>query len=553
MTALPAAPATGLELRCRGWGQEGILRMLENTLANAERPEELVVYGSTGKAARSWDSYRAIVAALRRLEKDETLLVQSGHPVAVFRTFEHSPRVLIANANLVPRWATVEEFDRLRALGLTMHGQYTAGCWAYIGSQGILQGTYETFGACAQKHFGGSLSERVVVTAGLGGMGSAQPLAVTMNGGVALVAEVDGERIARRLRTGHVDEAHDDVAAALRRCRQAAARREPLAVAVRANAADLLEQLVAEHFVPDVVTDQTSAHDLLRGYVPAGLTIEEAALLRRAEATTYRARSLDTVGRHVRAMLALLQAGAVVFDYGNDLRRAGQEAGVGDAFRIPGFVPLFIRPSFAIGRGPFRWVLLSGDVRDRRTLDDAARRLFPDDELLQRWLEQAAARVPVEGLPARICWLGHGARARMALEINRLVREGAVAAPVAITRDHLDSGSCAYPIRETEGMPDGSDAIADWPYLNALLNASCGADLVAIHQNAGSIGGSVSAGMTVVCDGSPLADERITRVFDADPGIGVVRHASAGVPEARAYLRRSGIDIPGAPLSGGDV
>lgn len=537
---------SGTEVRCRGWRQEGILRMLENTLANAERPSELIVYGGTGKLARSWESYERIVRSLEQLADDETLVVQSGHPVAIFRTFEQSPRVLIANANLVPRWATQPEFDRLGALGLTMHGQYTAGSWAYIGSQGILQGTFETFAACARAHFSGSLAGRVVCTAGLGGMSSAQPLGVTMNGGVALIAEVDRTKIDQRLRSGHIDEAYDGVAAALARCLEAAARRQPLAVAVPANAVEVLEAIVASEFVPDVVTDQTSAHDLLRGYIPIGLDAAGASSLRDTDPETYRSRSRETVARHLAAMLTLRSRGSIVFEYGNDLRQAGREAGFERAFDIPGFVPLFVRPSFAVGRGPFRWVVLSGATADRDRIDDLAVGLFPADAALQRWIAGVRARPMTEGLPARVCWLGHGDRARMALAINALVRSGAVTAPVAITRDHLDAGSCAYPTRETEAMPDGSDAIADWPYLNALLNASCGADLVAIHQNAGSIGGSVSAGMTLICDGTASTDERIERTFDADPGIGVVRHASAGIPEAERYLETSGIQTPAA-------
>jgi urocanate hydratase len=518
--------------------------MLENTLANAERPDELIVYGSVGKAARDWASFEAIVTALRRLGDDETLVVQSGRPVAVFRSFTTSPRVVIANANLVPRYATQDEFDRLSAAGLTMHGQYTAGSWAYIGSQGILQGTFETFAAAAERFPDHSLRGRLVLTAGLGGTGSAQPVAITMNGGVALVCEVDPTRIEKRLASGHVDMALTDLDEALRRCRQAAARGEPVAVALLANAADVCEALAGQGERPDVVTDQTSAHDLLRGYVPSGLSVEAAAALRASDPAEYRRRAEATVRRHVSAVLRLQATGAVAFEYGNDLRQAALRAGCTDAMTLPGYVPLFVRPSFAIGRGPFRWVLLSGDVSDRAVADDAARRLFPDDKRLIRWLDEASSRAQVEGLPARICWLGHGARAAMALELNRLVHEGGLKAPVAITRDHLDAGSCAYPARETEAMPDGSDAIADWPYLNAMLNASCGADLVAIHQNAGMIGGSASAGMTVICDGSIETDERIRRVFEADPGLGVVRQASAGVPEAKAYLATSGIDAP---------
>ncbi len=542
--SVPVSAATGNQLRCRGWRQEGILRMLENTLANGERPQDLIIYGSTGKAARDWDSYHAIVATLKRLEDDETLAVQSGKPVAVFRSFVHSPRVVLATSNLVPRAATPEEFERLRQAGLTIHGQYTAASWAYIGSQGILQGTYETFGTCAERYFDGDLKGRIVLTGGLGGMGSAQGPAVTMNGGVALIAEIDRERIERRLATGHVDEVHTDLDRAWERCREAAAAGKPRAVALHANAADVAETAARWERLPDCVTDQTSAHNLLHGYVPSGLDVAAAARLRAADSAEYRRRAEATAARHVLALLAMMARGVAVFEYGNDLRAAALGGGVEAAFDIPGFVPLFVRPSFARGRGPMRWVLLSGEVRDREAVDDAAEALFPDDALLQRWLGLARERVPVEGLPARICWLGHGARAKMALRINELVRTGDVSAPVAITRDHLDSGACAWPRRETENMPDGSDSIADWPYLNALLNASCGADLVAIHQNAGDIGGSVSAGMTVICDGTAGADERIARVFDADPGIGVVRHADAGVPEAVDYLSRSGIDVP---------
>jgi urocanate hydratase len=516
--------------------------MLENTLANAERPDDLIVYGSTGKAARDWPSFEAIVTTLRRLGDEDTLVVQSGRPVAVFRSFPTSPRVVIANANLVPSYATQEEFDRLSAAGLTMHGQYTAGSWAYIGSQGILQGTFETFAACAERLRGGSLRGRVVLSAGLGGMGSAQPIAITMNGGVALICEVDPGRIERRLRSRHVDLALTDLDEAWRRCRDAAAGGQALAVALQANAADVCEALAARGDRPDVVTDQTSAHDLLRGYVPSGLSVDDASALRTRDPAEYRRRAEATIRRHLSAIFQLQAGGALAFEYGNDLRGAARQAGVTDAFALPGFVPLLVRPSFALGRGPFRWVLLSGDISDREVADGAARRLFPDDRRLSRWLDEASTRVRVEGLPARICWLGHGARAAMALELNRLVRDGRLRAPVAISRDHLDAGSCAYPARETEAMPDGSDAIADWPYLNALLNAACGADLVAIHQNAGMIGGSASAGMTVICDGSEETDERIRRAFDADPGLGVIRQASAGVPEAKAYLATSGID-----------
>ena len=534
-------PQGGNTLRCRGWRQEGILRMLENTVANGERPEDLIIYGSTGQAARDWPSYHAIVDCLCKLGDDETLVVQSGKPVAVFRSYTTSPRVVLATCNLVPRWATLDEFERLRAAGLTIHGQYTAASWAYIGSQGIMQGTFEVFGACATRYFGGSLAGRVVLSGGLGGMGSAQPPAITMNGGVALIVEIDPSRIARRLETGHVEEAFDDLGTAWRRCRAAAAAGEARSFALLANAADVCEHFAAGDERPDCVTDQTSAHNLLHGYVPAGLTIEEARRLRAADPQTYRRRAGETAARHLRALLALRDDGVPCFEYGNDLRAAGLAHGVTDAFDLPGFVPLFVRASFARGRGPVRWVLLSGDPADQRAADDAARELFPDDVLLQRWLELAEKWAPIEGLPARTCWLAYGARAAMMLRMNEMVARGELGAPVAVTRDHLDSGASAWPARETENMPDGSDAIGDWPYLNAMLNVAGGADLVAIHQNAGDIGGSISAGMTVILDGTDETAERASRVFASDPGIGVVRHADAGVPEAVEFLQGSDI------------
>lgn len=534
---------TGTALRCQGWRQEGILRMLENTLANGERPEDLIIYGSTGQAARDWPSYHAIVDILKSLADDETLVVQSGKPVAIFRTYTNSPRVVLATSNLVPRWAKREVFDRLRAEGLTIHGQYTAASWAYIGSQGIMQGTFETFAACAERYFGGQLKGRIALTAGLGGMSSAQPPAVTMNGGVALVVEIDPSRIARRLDTGHVDEAFDDLEIAWARCREQARRGQPGAFALLANAADVCEHFAHADDKPDFVTDQTSAHNLLHGYVPSGLTMAEALELRQRDPDDYLRRSHATVARHVRALLMLQYHGIPVFEYGNDLRAAALAAGVEDAFDLPSFVPLFVRPSFARGRGPVRWVLLSGDVADQAVADQAARELFPDDAQLQTWLRIAPGRVPIEGLPARTCWLAYGARRLMMARLNQLVASGAVTAPIAVTRDHLDSGACAYPRRETEAMPDGSDVIGDWPYLNAMLNVAGGADLVAIHQNAGDIGGSISAGMTVVLDGSQETDGRIDRVFTSDPGIGVVRHADAGVPEAVEFL--AGSDIRG--------
>ncbi|UOR02169.1 urocanate hydratase [Leucobacter allii] len=535
------SPGVGQELRCRGWRQEGILRMLENTLHNAERPEDLVVYGGIGKAARDHASLDAIIAALHDLGDTETLVVQSGRPVAVMPTSLVAPRVLIANANLVPRAATREEFFRLSDAGLTMHGQYTAGSWAYIGGQGIVQGTFETFAAAAERAFGGDLRGRIVLTAGLGGMGQPQGRAVRMNGGVALIAELNRALVEQRRASGAVDEVFDDLDSAWRRAEELARAGTARVLAVTQNAADVAERLAGTGRIPAIATDQTSAHDLLNGYLPAALTFEEAGRLRLADPEAYLRRSEATVLRHVSALLSLQRQGSVVFEYGNDIRQAARRLGHEDADAIPGFVPEYIRPSFGVGRGPFRWVCLSGSIADRDRLDRAARSLFPDDARLNTWLDRAADETPIEGLPARICWLGHGQRRAMALEINRLVSTGELSGPVAITRDHLDSGSCAYPTRETEKMPDGSDVIADWPYLNAMLNVAGGADLVAIHQNAGIIGGSVSAGMTVVLDGTDVSDARARICFENDPAIGVVRHASAGVPEALAYLPGSGI------------
>ncbi len=536
--------ATGLDLRCEGWRQEGILRMLENTVANGERPEDLIIYGSTGQAARNWESYHAIVDLLTKLKDDETLVVQSGKPVAIFPSHPGAPRVMAATSNLVPRHANREEFDRLREEGLTIHGQYTAASWAYIGSQGIMQGTYETFGACAEKFLDGDFKGKIALTGGLGGMGSAQPPAVSMNGGVALVVEIDSSRIARRLDTGHLDEAFEDFEAAWDRARTQADRGAAGAYALLGNAADVCERVAAEsdrRRQPDCVTDQTSAHNLLYGYVPSGLTIDEARALRESDPDSYLERSKETVKRHVAALASLQDQGVPVFEYGNDLRGAAFDAGLENAFDVPSFVPLFIRPSFARGRGPVRWVLLSGDVKDQQVADQAALALFPDDKRLTTWLRLAPERVPIEGLPARTCWLEYGARQKMMQKLNELVRTGEISAPVAVTRDHLDSGATAFPRRETEGMPDGSDAIGDWPYLNAMLNVAGGADMVAIHQNGGDIGGSISAGMTVIVDGSAETGERIDRVFRSDPGIGVVRHADAGVPEAEAFLADSDI------------
>ena len=537
----------GTSLTCRGWGQEAALRMLMNNLDPevAERPEDLVVYGGTGKAARSWDAFDAIVRALKQLAGDETLLIQSGKPVGVFRTHGGAPRVLIANANLVPKWATWDTFRDLEDRGLTMYGQMTAGSWIYIGSQGIVQGTYETLAEIGRRHFGGSLTGKIVVTAGLGGMGGAQPLAITMNGGVGLIVEVDPARIERRLATRYLDEQTDDLDVAVRRARDYAARGVARSIGLLANAAEALPQMVALGFVPDVVTDQTSAHDPLVGYVPDGMSLADATRLREADPAEYQRRSIDAMGRHVAAMRALQQRGAIVFDYGNNIRAQAAKAGVSDAFAIPGFVPAYIRPLFCEGKGPFRWVALSGDPEDIYTTDRAALEMFGDNDALCRWIRLAQERVQFQGLPARICWLGYGERARFGLKLNELVRTGAVKAPIVIGRDHLDTGSVASPNRETEGMLDGSDAIADWPILNALLNASAGATWVSLHHGGGvGIGYSIHAGMVIVADGTRDADERLERVLTCDPGLGVVRHADAGYPEALATARRHGVRLP---------
>jgi urocanate hydratase len=537
----------GTALTCKGWPQEAALRMLMNNLDPdvAERPDDLVVYGGSGKAARNWPSYDAIVRALTVLEHDETLLVQSGKPVGVFQTHPGAPRVLIANALLVPAWATWENFRELEHRGLTMYGQMTAGSWIYIGSQGIVQGTYETLAAVARRHFGGTLSGRLVVTAGLGGMGGAQPLASAMNGAATLVIEVDPQRIARRLATRYLDEATDSLDEALLKVGRWTRERVGRSIGLRGNAADVLPALVARGVTPDVLTDQTSAHDALNGYVPNGLTLEEANRLRDRHPDDYIARSMAAMAEHVRAMLTLKQRGAITFDYGNNLRAQAKQAGVADAFDIPGFVPEYIRPLFCEGKGPFRWVALSGDPEDIRVTDDAALEMFAHDEALVRWIHLARERVPFQGLPARILWLGYGARARFGLRINELVREGRLKAPIVIGRDHLDTGSVASPNRETEGMMDGSDAIADWPVLNALLNASSGATWVSVHHGGGvGIGYSLHAGMVIVADGTTDADEKLERVLTCDPGIGVVRHADAGYAAAIATAEREGLRIP---------
>jgi urocanate hydratase len=511
----------------------------------AERPDDLVVYGGTGRAARSWEAFDAIVHELRRLGDDETLLVQSGKPVGVFRTHRNAPRVLIANANLVPKWATWETFRDLEDRGLTMYGQMTAGSWIYIGTQGILQGTYETLAALARRHFGGSLAGTLTVTAGLGGMGGAQPLAVTMNEGVALIVEVDPRRIERRLATGYLDAATDNLETAIATVRAWQQSRTARSIALHGNAAEVLPELVTRGIVPDVVTDQTSAHDALTGYVPDGMTIAGADALRASDPVEYERRSVAAMGKHVAAMLALKRAGAVTFDYGNNIRAQAVKAGVTDAFDIPGFVPEYIRPLFCEGKGPFRWAALSGDAEDIAVTDRAALEMFSHDAPLCRWMRLAGERVQFQGLPARIFWLGYGDRARFGLKINELVRQGAIKAPIVIGRDHLDTGSVASPNRETEGMRDGSDAIADWPILNAMLNASAGATWVSLHHGGGvGIGYSIHAGMVIVADGTREADERLERVLTCDPGIGVARHADAGYSEALQTAAQHGVRIP---------
>jgi urocanate hydratase len=540
----------GATRSCKGWPQEAALRMLMNNLDPdvAERPEDLVVYGGSGRAARSWEAFDAIVETLRRLENDETLVVQSGKPVAVFRTHPWSPRVIIANALLVPAWATWDRFRDLEDRGLTMYGQMTAGSWIYIGTQGILQGTYETLAELARRHFGGTLSGRLVVTAGLGGMGGAQPLAITMNGGIALVIEVDPARIERRLATKYVDERVATLDEALARVERYRSEGTAGSIALEGNAADIIPELVRRNVIPDVLTDQTSAHDALLGYVPAGMTLTQANELRTADASEYLRRSMESMAVHVRGMLELRARGAVTFDYGNNIRAQAEKAGVRNAFDIPGFVPEYIRPLFCEGKGPFRWAALSGDPADIAATDDLALEMFAADDALCRWIRLARERVAFQGLPARIFWLGYADRARFGLAINDLVRRGIVKAPIVIGRDHLDTGSVASPNRETEGMMDGSDAIADWPVLNALLNASSGATWVSVHHGGGvGIGYSLHAGMVIVADGTREADEKLQRVLTNDPGIGVVRHADAGYKEAIATVRQHGIDMPSLP------
>jgi urocanate hydratase len=537
----------GSSLSCRGWIQEAALRMLMNNLDPevAERPDDLVVYGGTGKAARSWECFDAICRTLRTLANDETMLVQSGKPVGVFRTHEDAPRVLIANANLVGRWATWDKFRELERLGLIMFGQMTAGSWIYIGTQGILQGTYETFGAVGRTHFGGTLAGHTILTGGLGGMGGAQPLAATMNGAAILCVEVDPHRIERRLATRYLDAVAGTLDDAIAQVERAKAEQRSLSVGVEGNCADVLPELVRRGWVPDVLTDQTSAHDPLNGYVPSGLSVDAAAALRTSNPDEYVRRARASIADHVRAMLALQQAGAVTFDYGNNIRTEALDQGVANAFDIPGFVPEYVRPLFCEGKVPFRWAALSGDPADLHRTDQLVLELFPDDAHLTTWIRLAQERVAFQGLPSRICWLGQGARARFGLALNDLVKRGEISAPIVIGRDHLDTGSVASPFRETEGMRDGSDAIADWPILNALLNTASGASWVSFHHGGGvGIGNSLHAGQVIVADGTDGAARRLERVLTNDPGIGIARHADAGYEAAIATAVRHGIRLP---------
>jgi urocanate hydratase len=543
---LKGAPRGNL-LSCKGWQQEAALRMLLNNLDPevAEDPQRLVVYGGTGKAARNHEALAAIIKSLQELESDETLLIQSGKPVGVFRTHELAPRVLLSNSMLVPAWATWEDFWDLEAKGLTMYGQMTAGSWIYIGTQGILQGTYETFAEAARQHFGGTLAGKLVLSAGLGGMGGAQPLAVTMNDGVAIIVEVDPKRARRRLETRYCDVLVESLDEALAQAEEAIAAKKPLSIGLIGNAAEVLPEMVRRGITPDLVTDQTSAHDPLGGYIPAGLSLEAAAALRQSDPQAYIARAMESMAIHVQAMLDMQKAGAIVFDYGNNIRQNAYKQGVADAFNFPGFVPAYIRPQFCEGRGPFRWVALSGDPADIAVTDDLVLELFPERQGLRRWIEMARERVAFQGLPSRICWLGYGERAKFGLAINDLVKAGKIKAPIVIGRDHLDCGSVASPNRETEAMRDGSDAIADWPILNALINSVNGASWVSVHHGGGvGIGYSIHAGMVVVADGSDAARIRLERVLTSDPGMGIIRHADAGYEQALAAARRHGIKIP---------
>ena len=542
----PIRAPRGTSISCKGWHQEAAMRMLMNNLDEevAENPQKLIVYGGSGRAARSWEAFHEIVRALQNLENDETLLVQSGKPVGVFRTFPHSPRVLIANANLVPHWATRDEFNRLEALQLTMYGQMTAGSWIYIGTQGIVQGTFETFAAAGRKAFGSSLEGRILLTGGLGGMGGAQPLAATMNGAACLAVEVDPARVRRRIDTGYLDTMTDNLDEAWKLVTTARNERRLLSVGLVGNCADVLPEMVRRGWIPDVLTDQTSAHDPLNGYIPRGLSLADAAKLRDSDPKSHTKRAIESMAIHVQAMLDMQKRGAVTFDYGNNIRTMAFEGGLKNAYDFPGFIPAYIRPMFAEGRGPFRWAALSGNPHDIELTDNLVLELFPEDEVLNRWIRLARQKVHFQGLPARICWLGYGERARFGERINHLVKTGKIEAPVVIGRDHLDCGSVASPFRETEAMKDGSDAIADWPILNALLNTASGASWVSFHHGGGvGIGYSLHAGQVIVADGTDAMTERLNRVLTNDPGIGVARHADAGYEEAREFAKRKGIKI----------
>jgi urocanate hydratase len=537
----------GTTLSCKGWQQEAAMRMLMNNLDEdvAERPQDLVVYGGTGKAARNWDCYHAIVSTLKNLENDETLLVQSGKPVGVFKTHEYAPRVLIANSNLVGHFSNWEKFNELERAGLMMYGQMTAGSWIYIGSQGIVQGTYETFTAAGDKHFGGDLSGKLIVSGGMGGMGGAQPLAATMTGAAFLGIDVDPERIKKRLKTGYCDFMVTTLDEALRILKNAVRKKENVSVGLVGNCADIIPELAERGVVPDILTDQTSAHDPLNGYVPNGMTLEAALELRARDPKAYQERSLDAMAKHVEGMLRLQKMGSITFDYGNNIRTFAFQRGVKNAYDFPGFVPAYIRPLFCEGRGPFRWVALSGEASDIAITDDLVLELFPENRSLRRWIELARKRIKFQGLPARICWLGYGERARFGLAINDLVKKGMIKAPIVIGRDHLDCGSVASPFRETESMKDGSDAVADWPLLNALVNTAAGASWVSIHNGGGvGIGYSLHAGQVTVADGTDMMASRIERVLTTDPGMGVIRHVDAGYDEAKEFAKKAGVRIP---------
>jgi urocanate hydratase len=543
----PVSAPHGTKISCKSWQQEAAMRMLQNNLDQevAEKPEDLVVYGGKGQAARNWECYHAIVNALKELENDETLLVQSGKPVGVFRTFSHAPRVLIANSLLVPAWATWDHFRKLEALGLIMYGQMTAGSWIYIGTQGIIQGTYETFAACARRYFNGSLEGKWVLTAGMGAMSSAQPLAVTMNQGVILDIEVDPARIEKRVKQGFCDTTVTDLDEALKLVFDAVKEKKPLSVGLVGNAADIEPELVKRNIIPDILTDQTSAHDELNGYIPGRMSLEDALALRSRQPDEYRKRAFESIARHMEAMLHMQKKGAIAFDYGNNIRGQAQKAGVENPFAIPGFVPEYIRPLFCRGRGPFRWAALSGDKQDIYETDKKVLEMFGDDDSVRRWIELAQKKIPFQGLPARIMWLGYGERDKLGLEMNRMVKKGTLKAPVVIGRDHLDTGSVASPYRETEGMKDGSDAIADWPILNGLLNTASGASWVSVHHGGGvGIGLSIHAGQVLVCDGTDEMAARIERVLTNDPGLGVARHYDAGYEDAISFARKNKIKIP---------